>query len=69
MRRKGPSGQRTLCIATGERKPLQIAGYVLLAVGALVLFLCIPCWAWVALLGAVLLGLGVLLLTISKAGR
>ena len=69
MRRIVKPGERKLCVSTGEQKPLQIAGYVLLAVGALILFLCIPCWAWIALLGVALVGLGILLLSGSKAGR
>ena len=38
--------------------------------GAMILlFCCIPCWAWLALLGVGLMALGVLLLKISRAWR
>lgn len=69
VRRKASPGNGRLCVTTGQSKPLQIAGYVLLGLGALILFLCIPCWAWVALLGVALLGLGILLQCLGKAGR
>ena len=49
--------------------PLMIAGYALLALGVLLLFLCIPCWAWLALLGLGLIVAGALLLRLSKAWR
>ena len=39
------------CYPSGKNTPLMIAGYALLALGVLLLFLCIPCWAWLALLG------------------
>ena len=35
----------------------------------LLLFLCIPCWAWLALLGLGLIVAGALLLRLSKAWR
>ena len=41
----------------------------LLALGVLLLFLCIPCWAWLALLGLGLIVAGALLLRLSKAWR
>ncbi len=69
MRRRSAHGDRRICLTGGERQPAQLAGYALLAIGVLILFLCIPCWAWLALLGAALVGLGILLLTIGKAGR
>ena len=43
--------------------------YALLALGVLLLFLCIPCWAWLALLGLGLIVAGALLLRLSKAWR
>ena len=52
-----------------ENTPLMIAGYALLALGVLLLFLCIPCWAWLALLGLGLIVAGALLLRLSKAWR
>ena len=43
--------------------------YALLALGAVLLFLCIPCWAWLALLGLGLIVAGAVLLRLSKAWR
>ncbi|MCI5956262.1 MAG: hypothetical protein MRZ54_04700 [Clostridiales bacterium] len=57
------------CYPTGSSTPLMIAGYVLVALGILLLFICIPCWAWLALLGVALMAAGVLLLRLSKAWR
>lgn len=48
---------------------MMIAGYALVIVGIILLFVCIPCWAWLALLGVGLMIAGVLLLRISKAWR
>lgn len=50
-------------------KPLMIAGYVLVGLGIILLFVCIPCWAWFALLGVAFMIAGVLLLRFSKAWR
>lgn len=44
---------------------LQIIGGALVAVGLLLLFLCIPGWAWAALAGIVLVAAGVLLIRLS----
>ena len=57
------------CYPSGKNTPLMIAGYALLALGVLLLFLCIPCWAWLALLGLGLIVAGALLLRLSKAWR
>lgn len=46
-----------------------IAGYALVVLGIILLFACIPCWAWLALLGLGLMIAGVLLLKLSKAWR
>ena len=48
---------------------LTIAGAVLIALGLLLLFLCIPGWAWAALAGLVFIGAGYLLLRLGRAGR
>lgn len=50
-------------------KTLTLAGYVLLATGILLLFLCIPAWAWLALLGILLIAAGFVLLRICQSGR
>ena len=57
------------CYPSGKNTPLMTAGYALLALGVLLLFLCIPCWAWLALLGLGLIVAGALLLRLSKAWR
>lgn len=57
------------CYPTGTSKPLIIAGYILVAAGVILLFVCIPCWAWLALLGVGLMAVGVLLLRLGKAWR
>ena len=44
---------------------LRIIGVVLIGVGLLLLFLCIPGWAWVALAGAALVLGGFLLLKLA----
>ncbi|MBQ8150538.1 MAG: hypothetical protein IJ041_08475 [Clostridia bacterium] len=53
----------------GSRKALRIAGIVLLAAGILLVFCCIPAWAWLALLGVLLMAAGFVLLRISQTGR
>lgn len=53
----------------GQNRGLVIAGCVLLAIGILLIFLCIPAWAWLALLGVGLAAAGFLLLKISQSGR
>ena len=57
------------CYPAAENKIAAIAGYVLIAIGIILLFCCIPGWAWLALLGVVLLAAGVLLLRISRTWR
>lgn len=44
-------------------------GYLLLIAGIVLLFVCIPVWAWLALLGLGLMALGVLVLKLCKAWR
>lgn len=57
------------CFSTGKSKAVIIAGYGLIVTGVILLFCCIPCWAWVALIGAGMMIVGVLLLKISRAWR
>lgn len=57
------------CYPGGENKGAMILGYALVLAGVILLFCCIPCWAWLALLGVGLMALGVLLLKISQAWR
>lgn len=67
MKRKPPAG--TACYPTGTRQPLAYIGYALLALGVITLFLCVPCWAWLALLGLALLLAGFLALKLSGIWR
>ncbi len=60
---------REKCYRTGASKPLVAAGYAALLIGAVLLFVCIPCWAWLALFGLAFLAAGFLLLKISNVGR
>lgn len=53
----------------GPGGPMLIVGCCLIAAGLLLLFLCIPCWAWTALLGGVLIVLGYLLLRLGSGRR
>ncbi|NCB05095.1 MAG: hypothetical protein EOM69_06185 [Clostridia bacterium] len=57
------------CYPSSERKPFEVLGYILIGVGVILLFLCIPGWAWVALIGVVMVVLGYFLVKISKAWR
>jgi len=50
-------------------KWLYVAGYGLLIAGIFLLFCCIPLWAWLALLGVLLMAAGFVLLGISHAWR
>ncbi|MBR6568957.1 MAG: hypothetical protein IKK75_00735 [Clostridia bacterium] len=44
---------------------VRLAGVVLLTAGLVLMFLCIPGWAWAALLGAALTALGLWLATLG----
>lgn len=57
------------CYPTKGNRVLQIIGLVLIAVGLLLLFLCIPGWFWAALIGIILIVAGFLLLRLSGVGR
>lgn len=57
------------CYPAMENRFAAIAGYVLIVVGVILLFICIPGWAWVALLGVVLMAAGLLLLRFSNTWR
>lgn len=57
------------CYPSGGNTPLMIAGYALVVLGIILLFVCIPIWAWLALLGVGFMIAGVILLKISKAWR
>ena len=69
MRSVRPCREREACYPSGNRKPLEILGYILIAVGVILLFCCIPCWAWWALIGVALVVVGYFLLKFSKTWR
>lgn len=53
-----------------EKNPSRACvGYALMLAGIILLFVCIPLWAWLALLGVVLMALGLLVLKWSNAWR
>ncbi len=41
---------------------MSIIGIVLIALGVLLILICVPYWAWLALVGAALIVLGILML-------
>lgn len=47
----------------------KVVGYVLLALGIVLLFVCIPSWAWLALLGVLLIAAGWLILRMCSTWR
>ena len=49
----------------GGLREIRLLGVVMVAAGLLVLFLCIPGWAWTALIGEVLLAAGLWLATLG----
>ena len=59
-----PARTRVKCYRQPNRLLLAV-GLVLAAAGLLLLFLCIPGWAWTALIGAVLLAAGLWLATLG----
>lgn len=48
---------------------LTVVGGVLVAAGLLLLFICIPGWAWAALIGVALIAAGYVLIRLGRAGR
>jgi len=59
----------TKCFPAGTNKIFEIVGYVLLIVGVILLFFCIPGWAWLAILGLALIIAGYFLLRLSNVWR
>lgn len=51
------------CRRLRDTPELRLLGVLLLAVGLVLLFLCVPGWAWAALTGAVLVAAGLWLVT------
>ena len=59
--RRGTDAVRTQCYPSGGSLILRIAGFVLIGLGALLILLCVPHWAWLAVIGAALVLAGFLL--------
>lgn len=53
---------RTQCYPSGKSAVLRIVGFVLIGLGLLLILLFVPCWAWLAAIGAALVLLGLLLI-------
>ncbi len=53
---------RVRCYPSGKSAALRIAGFALIGVGVLLILLCVPGWAWLAVLGAALILAGLLLI-------
>jgi|GEM_PF-574403 len=53
----------------GNNLALQIAGIALMFIGVLLLFICIPGWAWAAVIGLLLIVAGYLLVRFNSAWR
>ncbi|MBR6525940.1 MAG: hypothetical protein IKT57_08200 [Clostridia bacterium] len=49
------------CYPSRSSRWLRALGFVLMALGAVLILFCVPYWAWWALLGAVLIAVGFLL--------
>lgn len=52
-----------------QRSILPAVGVILIAAGLLLLFLCIPGWAWAALAGVALIAVGYVLIRLGKSRR
>ena len=53
---------RVQCYPAGKSTAVRVAGFVLVGAGLLVVVLCVPEWAWLMILGAALILLGVVLI-------
>lgn len=53
------------CYPSGNAKLFSIIGYILLTIGIILLFVSLPGWVWVALIGVALIVAGFLLLRLS----
>lgn len=60
---------QTLCQSYPCRSFAALIGYVLLAAGIILLFICIPGWVWLALAGVLLIAAGWLVLRFCSAWR
>ncbi len=58
---RGEDQVRVQCYPGGRSLLLRAAGFALIGIGAVLIILCVPGWAWAALLGAALILAGLLL--------
>lgn len=59
----GPESEiETRKYPSGNNAGLRIAGYILIGLGVVLILICVPLRAWLALLGAALVLLGLLLI-------
>ena len=47
---------------SGKSSVLRVIGFVLIGLGILLILICVPFWAWIAFLGALLILAGLLLI-------
>lgn len=55
-----------MAVRTRDAGELRVLGLVMIMAGLVLLFLCIPGWAWAVLIGAALVAAGYCLLTCGK---
>jgi len=53
---------RVQCYPSGKSAVLKIIGYVLIGGGILLFLFCVPFWAWLAVIGAAMILVGLLLI-------
>lgn len=61
MMHKQRHGVRRQCYPSGNSKLTTIIGITLIAIGILLILLCVPAWAWLAAIGVALAAVGVIL--------
>lgn len=49
------------CYPSGKSSLLRIVGFVMIGLGLILLLFCVPWWAWIAIIGALLIALGIIL--------
>lgn len=57
------------CYPAGQNGSLQIIGIILIVIGLILLFICIPGWAWAAIIGLVLILVGYVLIQLNSFRR
>ena len=49
------------CYPSGKSNLLRIVGFGLISLGLILLLFCVPWWAWIAIIGALLIAFGIIL--------